>query len=409
MGKILYIDAFSGISGDMTLGALISLGFDIGILTEELNRIGIVANPVVRNVKKSGISAIDFSLSYDEGKEVDRDYASIRKMLTDKMSSGHAKEVALEIFALLAEAEAEVHGEDIERVHFHELGAIDSIVDIVGVSLGFASLGLIKVVSGPVPVGKGFVQSRHGTLPVPAPATAILLKGIPVFNSGVDGELVTPTGAAILKAMVNDFGGIPNMIVDDIGYGAGDRNFNDRPNLLRLIVGSEAHPFLTDEVEVLTTHIDDMNPQFYDFVMERLFDAGALDVTLTPLIMKKGRSGIALTVISEPPKSHSIIDIILSDTTSSGLRIKREKRFKLDRWIEEVNTEFGTIRVKFTSDADGTLMGAYPEYDDVKKAAKSSELPILEVYRRLTVLLEKEHKIGQKIIRDWELKNGVGK
>ena len=199
------------------------------------------------------------------------------------------------------------------------------------------------------------------------------------------------------------------MTIDNIGYGAGDRNFGDRPNLLRLILGSEEHSFLTDEVDVLTTNIDDMNPQLYDYVMERLFDAGALDVTLTPIIMKKGRSGMALTVISEPNKSHAIIDIILSDTTSLGLRIKRESRFKLDRWIEEINTEFGPIHVKFTSDANGTLMGAYPEYDDVKAVAKSSGLPILEVYRKLTVLLEKEHKAGQKNIGDWELRNGIGK
>jgi len=393
MHKILYIDAFSGISGDMALGALVSLGFDVAVLHEELKRIGIRSRPMVHAVRRNGIEAMKFSVEIDEGERVERDYAEIKRLLTAGMSPGPPKDMALKIFALLAEAEGKAHGVNPQHVHFHEVGAIDSIVDIVGVSLGVCSIEPARVVSSPIPIGRGFVETRHGRLPIPAPATVILLEGIPVYDTHLDGELVTPTGAAILRALGNDFTGFPDMVLERSGYGAGDREFESHPNLLRLILGRGKTTYETDDVVVLTTNIDDMNPQFFEYVTEKLFMEGALDVAMIPLVMKKGRPAVSLVVLAEPSAKQRMIDLILAETTSSGLRVGIERRYKLSRWVEKKDTEFGQVRVKYIADADGTIKGAFPEYDDVKNAAKKSGIPIFEVYRRLTKSLEKDKKL----------------
>ena len=412
MAKVIYIDTFSGISGDMLLGALIDVGFDIEKLREEIDRIGIAAGIHVERVKKGAIEAVNFTVSYDKKKEKPRNYKTIRGMLEEKMSPSLGKNIALKVFAILAEAEAKVHGIDVDDVHFHEVGAIDSIVDIVGVGLGLQSLdsidaidlkaskGTTKIFSSAVPLGSGFVMTQHGKLPVPAPATMELLKGIPVSNSDILGEIVTPTGAAVLKGVVDKFGGIPNMVTEKIGYGAGDKTFESRgkginpPNLLRLVVGddgiqSSEHPYLEDEVLVITTNIDDMNPQFFEVIMEKLFRAGALDVTLTPLIMKKGRPGTELTVITDPEKGLKMTEIVLSESASSGVRYRKERRYKLKRWIEEVKTTIGPVKVKFMADADDKILGASPEYEEIKAISKKTGLPIGEVYRLVIVDLDK--------------------
>lgn len=404
MGKAVYIDTFSGISGDMLLGALIDTGFDIEELRDEIDRFGIGAEIHVERVKRASIDAVNFTVSCGREQAISRDYDSIREMLEGKMYPSYGRDIALKIFALLAEAEAKVHGIDVGKVHFHEVGAVDSIVDIVGIGLGIASIGGsvggARIFSGTVPLGSGFVETRHGKLPVPAPATMELLKGIPVKKADITGELVTPTGAAVLKAVVEDFGGIPDMIAQRVGYGAGDRTFenasggNSPPNLLRLIVGEEADPYLDnpyqeDEVLILTTNIDDMNPQFYEVIMDRLFEEGALDVTLTPLIMKKGRPGTELTVITEPQRGIKMTEIILSESTSSGVRYRKEKRFKLKRWTEEVETTLGPVKVKFTADRDKKILGARPEYEDIKAISKRSGISIDEIYRLVIVDLEK--------------------
>lgn len=410
MGKIVYIDTFSGISGDMLLGALIDAGFDFELLTEEIERIGIGAKLNVERVRRGSVDAVDFKVSYDREKEKPRDYRAIRGMLEQRMTPGTGKDIALEVFAILAEAEAKVHGIDTEDVHFHEVGAVDSIVDIVGAGLGLGSLGPTKFISGPVPLGSGFVETRHGKLPVPAPATVELLKGIPVRRTGVLGELVTPTGAAVLKAVVDDFGGIPDMVVEGIGYGAGDRVFKYEngesapPNLLRLILGAEGsaalrNTYQEDEIVVITTNIDDMNPQFYEPLTERLFEAGALDVTLTPLIMKKGRPGTELTVMVEPKDCLEMTGIVLSESTSSGVRYRWERRLKLKRWIEEVRTSFGPVKVKFTADMDNKLFGAHPEYEDIKAISKKTGIPINEVYRLVIIDLERNKSGRAEMIK----------
>ncbi|MBN1573569.1 MAG: nickel pincer cofactor biosynthesis protein LarC [Deltaproteobacteria bacterium] len=410
MGKIVYIDTFSGISGDMLLGALIDAGFNVEGLKEEIDRMGIGAELHVERIKRGSVDAVDFKVSYDREKEKSRDYRSIRGMLEEKMSPCIGKDIALEIFAILAEAEAKVHGIDVEDVHFHEVGAVDSIVDIVGAGLGLGSLKPTKFISGPVPLGSGFVDTRHGKLPVPAPATMELLKGIPVRKTDVLGELVTPTGAAVLKAVVDDFGGITDMVVEEIGYGAGDKVFkysngdSAPPNLLRLIVGAEGttafqNTYYEDEVIVVTTNIDDMNPQFYEPLTERLFEAGALDVTLAPLIMKKGRPGTELTVMMEPKDCLKMTKIVLSESTTSGVRYRRERRLKLKRWIEEVGTSLGPVKVKFTSDTKNKLFGAHPEYEDIKAISQKSGLPVKEVYRIVIIDLERNKKGRAEMVK----------
>lgn len=393
MGRILYMDAFSGISGDMTLGALLSLGFDINVLREEIKALGLDAEIEAIKVFRNGIGAMDFSVSEENTDRVKRDYAEIKGLLEEKMTNGQGKDIALEIFRHIAEAEAKIHGKEIEDVHFHEVGAIDSIVDIVGVGLGFSYLSPSRIVSGPVPLGRGFVSSMHGRLPVPAPATVQLLRGIPVYDSGIEGELVTPTGAAILKTLVDDFSGIPPMQILDSGYGAGKRSLSKKPNLLRLILGeehavSQTPGFDTDEVDVLTTNIDDMNPQIYDFVLEKLFSAGALDVTLNPIMMKKGRPGTVLTIISNPEKSGELMEIVLSNTTATGIRQRTERRLKKKRWTGKVDTTFGTIRVKYIATSNGGMARTYPEFDDVRRAAEKSGLPIIEVYQKIAIELD---------------------
>lgn len=396
----------------MLLGALIDVGFDIEILREEIDRIGIAAGVHVERVKKGGIEAVNFTVSYNQKKEKPRNYKTIREMLEEKMSPSLGKDIALKVFLLLAEAEAKVHGIDVDNVHFHEVGAIDSIVDIVGVGLGLQSLDSIdaidlraskratKIFSSTVPIGSGFVMTQHGKLPVPAPATMELLKGIPVSNSNILGEIVTPTGAAVLKGVVDKFGGIPNMVTEKVGYGAGDKTFKSSekegnpPNLLRLVVGDDGiqssdHQSLEDEVLVITTNIDDMNPQYFEVIMEKLFQAGALDVTLTPLIMKKGRPGTELTVITDPEKGLKMTEIILSESTSSGVRYRKERRYKLKRWIEEVKTTLGPVKVKFMADADDKILGASPEYEEIKDISMKSGIPIGEVYRLVIVSIDK--------------------
>jgi uncharacterized protein (TIGR00299 family) protein len=324
---------------------------------------------------------VDVTVIDDETDPIERDYGAIRDLLESRMTAGRARDSALLIFSLLADAEARVHGAAKEEVHFHEVGAVDSIVDIVGVSLGIAAMDFARVVSSPLPLGRGFVRTRHGVLPLPAPATVLLLEGVPVFDAGVPGELVTPTGAAIVKAVANDFGGFPPMIVQGSGFGAGDKELPDRPNVLRLVVGRESDWALGDEVDVVTTNIDDMNPQFYDYVMGRIFDAGALDVTLTPVIMKKGRPATVLCALALPQTTGAVVDCILSETTSTGLRVHRERRVKVGRVIETASTELGEIRVKYTFDGTGGVIGAYPEYEDVRAAAEGHGIAIDRAYR----------------------------
>lgn len=385
MDKILYIDAFSGISGDMFLGALIAAGLDVAVVQAEIDRLDIGAKLSVGRVKRNGIDAVTVSVVTEPKEETEREYGAIRKLIESRMSPGYARDMALKIFALLAQAEGRVHGRKADHVHFHEVGAADSIVDIIGAALGLAALGSVQVVCSPLPLGRGFVTTRHGILPLPAPATVELLADVPVVDAGIEEELVTPTGAAIVKAAATSFSAIPPMVIERSGYGAGDRELSDRPNLLRLIIGRPpSSAIFGDEVEVITTHIDDMNPQLYDYVMERLFSLGALDVVLTPVMMKKGRPGISLVVIAPVSECGTIISAMLAETTSIGLRVHRERRVKLKRRVETIQTPLGAVRVKFTFDESDKPAGAYPEYEDVREAAARHHVSIDRAYRLIS-------------------------
>jgi uncharacterized protein (TIGR00299 family) protein len=376
--------------------ALIATGLDPAAIQDEIDRLGVGAKIRVDRVKRNGIEAVNVSVQTDPAEKTERDYAGIRQLIESRMGPGPARNTALKIFELLARAEGRVHGREPDHVHFHEVGAVDSIVDIIGTSVGLAAIGAARVQCSPIPLGRGFVTTRHGVLPLPAPATAELLSDVPVIDAGIDEELVTPTGAAIVKAVADSFSGVPSMVIERSGYGAGDRELPDRPNLLRLIVGRSADPGVADEVEVITTNIDDMNPQFYEYVMDRLFSLGALDVMLTPVIMKKGRPATVLTVIAHVPESGQIIGAVLSETTSIGLRVHRERRVKLGRRVETIETELGAIRVKFTVDEAGKDTGAYPEYEDVREAAARHHLPIDRAYRLIVGMLEGSSHKGRR-------------
>jgi hypothetical protein len=304
------------------------------------------------------------------------------------MAPGPAKDMALLTFARLAEAEAGVHGVEVDHVHFHEVGAVDSIVDIVGVSLAFAERGAPRTVSSPVPLGGGFVQTEHGRLPVPAPATIALLSGVPVYTGDVEAELTTPTGAALLVAMTDTFGRMPRMIPDGVGYGAGDREFEEAPNLLRIVTGTALSDERGDTVVVISAHVDDMNPQFYEPVVDRLFELGALDVTLTPTIMKKGRPAVVLTVICEREHRDVMTSLMLSDTTTIGLRFHEEQRIKHTRRIETLHTQYGDIRVKIAENGHGIITNIHPEYDDIKSAALKYRVSPTQVSRHVMVCAE---------------------
>ena len=317
----LHLDCFSGISGDMTLGALIDLGIDAQWLTGKLRGLpldGFELTP--RTVFRNGIRALQVSVEADEEK-AHRHYAQIRELIESADLPEAAKGMSLSIFARIAVAESTIHGCDLERVHFHEVGGIDAMVDIIGASLCLDRLGVTSVSATPLPMGSGFVNCRHGVLPVPAPATAAILQGIPVYGTDTGHEMVTPTGAAIVAEAASQFGPMPAMVVEKIGYGAGRRVFDDRPNLLRGLLGKvdiDDGALSSDTVCVVETNVDDMNPEIFGYLMEKLFDDGALDVWWVPVQMKKNRPGTLVQVLCPPDRRSAVTRRLLGETTSLG-------------------------------------------------------------------------------------------
>jgi len=368
MAETAYLDAFSGLSGDMLLGALLDAGLDLGELEQALAslKLGGYRLATQRRVV-SGISAVKFEVELFEP-QPERKLGEIRGIIEASELTAAVKETAVAAFAALAEAEAKVHRTSPEQVHFHEVGAVDSIIDIVGAAWGLARLEIHQLLVSPLPMGGGFVRSRHGQLPVPAPATVELLAGFPVKLRDGQGEMVTPTGAALVKVLARPAPVPLTFEIERIGYGAGSASFDDRPNLLRLMLGREAAPAGSDEIVEIATNIDDLNPQMYDYVSERLFAAGAYDVVLTPTIMKKGRPAITLTVLAEAARRDAIADILFSETTTIGLRYHPVSRLKLEREIKQVQTRWGPIRVK-VSRRGGGVVNLSPEYEDCRRAA----------------------------------------
>lgn len=371
--KICYLDAYSGISGDMTVGALIDAGADADLLLDGLRTLGTGAEFRVEKTKRKGIAGTKFHVMPPEGDKKHRHLHHIVEMIDKAPLPAPAQEMAKSIFTALGQAEAKVHGIEIRKVHFHEVGAVDSICDIVGASLGFHLLGIDAVHCSPVNVGGGTVKADHGVMPVPTPATSLLLEGKPIYSRGPQVELTTPTGAAIAAAMAKSFGPIPAMNVKSTGFGAGDKDFEEQANLLRVLIGESSSASETTTVSVLEANIDDASPQLLGYALDRLMDEGALDASLQPVYMKKNRAATLVRVIARPEDQEKLAQILFAETTTLGVRIYNAERRVLERRFEEVDTPYGRVRVKVTEH------GRVPEYDDCRKLAEEKGVPLKDV------------------------------
>ncbi|NQT10787.1 MAG: nickel pincer cofactor biosynthesis protein LarC [Desulfobacteraceae bacterium] len=379
---IAYFDCFSGISGDMILGAFIDLGVPVKWLKNTLSSIPLTGFDIsVTSVSRNGINAKSVHVKTEDNVE-SRNYAEIRSLIQNSRLSPQVKERSLEAFRRLAEAEAAIHGRPVDKVHFHELGGIDAIVDIVSAALCVEYLGIEKIISSKLPLGTGFVDCRHGALPVPAPATLAILRDAPVYGSGIPHELVTPTGAAIIVTLAESFETMPHMLINKTGYGAGKRDLESIPNLLRIVTGNaQNHKAYAqkDRVVLVETCIDDMNPEIFGFVMDRLFEDGALDVYWIPIFMKKNRPGTMVQVLCRTGQKEAVINRILSETTSLGVRYYDVDRAWLSREQITVKTGYGMVQVKRITDTHGAIR-IVPEYEVCKKIALEKNIPIRVVY-----------------------------
>jgi len=446
--RIAYLDCFSGISGDMFLGALVDAGVSARLLKETAAALEIGAAMEISRVDRSGISATKVDVS--AGDETDRarepaghehQHVPRPQHESEPHESRHhdhehhphppvpgeasrplphepahgparglkeigeiigrarigetAKKTAIRIFGALGEAEAKIHNLDIEKIHFHEVGAVDAMVDIVCSAVGREALGVDEIVCSPLNLGGGMVQCAHGTFPVPAPATLELLKGAPVYSSGLQAELVTPTGAAIVKTLAARFASFPEMTIERTGYGAGSRNFPGHANVVRLTVG-EARPELAAEtlqeiITVLEANLDDLNPQVFGYVMDRLLADGALDVFGMPVQMKKSRPGMLLTVLCKPEHAGKLTEIIFTESSTLGVRRREETRLVLARKFVSVRTEWGEVRMKIAS-MNGTVTNCAPEYEDCRRIASEQQVPLKTVMNRAMEEYLRGHK-----------------
>ena len=392
--KLIYLDCFAGISGDMFLGALLDLGVSEDALRAELSKLQLPGYQISsRRVVKQNISATKFDVITLEDStphrgvatthHQHRGYAEIIAMIEKSGLSEAVRERAERVFRRIGEAEAKIHGIPLEKVHFHEIGAVDSIVDVVGACIAVEALGVDEIQASPPRLGSGFVETAHGRFPVPAPATLELLKGIPVQSSSDPVELVTPTGAALLAEFCTKFGPMPAMSIEKIGYGAGSRDLEKAPNVLRAVLGvasvTSTRSDETDAVAVIETNIDDMNPQLFGDVMEHVLAAGALDVFLTPVQMKKNRPGTLLTVLCERNRVDALAELLLTHTTTFGVRVHEAQRRKLAREIVTVKTKFGEIAVKIGR-LGGKIVARSPEFDSCQRAAARFNISVKDVY-----------------------------
>jgi uncharacterized protein (TIGR00299 family) protein len=368
-----YLDAFSGIAGDMLVGALVDAGADPEAIAAAIGSLDAGAVVSFEKVKRNGLGATQYRVAVEEAK-VHRHLSHIVKMIEKAELPPRAKQNAIAVFRRLGEAEAEVHQVPIEKVHFHEVGASDSIADIVGACLALDLLDVDTVLCSPLNVGSGTVETEHGLLPVPAPATARLLEGVPIYARGPEVELTTPTGAAVAVTLAKRFGVLPAMKVVRTGYGAGSRDFPRQANVLRVILGEPTGAEEALTVCVIEANIDDLNPQVLAYSTDRLWDFGALDVSLEPIIMKKGRPGHLLRVIAKPEHREAIAQLIFSETSTIGLRFYSAERRVQARTLREVETQYGKVRVKVTSEGYFT-----PEYEDCRKLALASGVALKHI------------------------------
>lgn len=380
MTRIAYLDASSGISGDMLIAALLDAGLEEQPFLAGLRTIAAGPFEFKRSrVLRSGLAGAHIEFAAPE-RQPHRHLSHIEKLINESGLPTRVKERALAIFTRLAEAEGKLHAKPPGEVHFHEVGAVDAILDIAGACFGVELLGIEELCCSPLNVGAGRVDAAHGSLPVPAPATAELLKGLPVFSSGVEGELVTPTGAAIVATLATHFGPIPHMTIEQIGYGAGSRDMPGHPNLARIMLGERAagESGADDTVSVIQANVDDMSPQLFGFMMDRALAAGALDVTSSAIQMKKNRPGLEITVLSKPETAEALARVLFEQTTTLGLRIHEARRRVLDREFVSVETRYGKVRVKVAR-IGGQRVNAAPEYEDCRRIAEEKSVPLKEV------------------------------
>jgi len=381
--KTLYFDCFSGAAGDMIVGALLDLGVDFGKLKQALDSLEVSGYTIrAEKVKKKGVMATQFVVDLDpEQKQPHRHLRHVLEIIDKGDVPDQVKRASAETFRRIAEAEAAVHGTTIEKVHFHEVGAIDSIVDVVSAHFCLHELGYLHIAASPLHVGAGTVKCAHGIMPVPAPATALLLKGIPSYGGEVPYELVTPTGAALLGQIVASFGPMPVMRVVSMGYGSGTRDLEDRANVLRVAMGeSMAGAGSTESITVMETNVDDMNPELLPELIGELLAAGARDAFLTPIIAKKGRPAHTVTVLCDDTKAQDMAGILFQNSTTLGVRFRREERICLAREWKVAATEWGNVRVKI-GHFHGQRTVAAPEFDDCRNLASERGVPAATVYR----------------------------
>lgn len=376
--NIAYFDCFAGISGDMTLGALVDLGLDVGELESMLKGLGIKSfNLKAERVKRHGIGAINLTVETEPEKH-HRNLSHILDIIGSSTLSDKVKKSVENIFRKIAEAEGKIHGVPADKVTFHEVGALDSIIDIVGSVWGLEQMGIEKCYSSAISLGSGTVKCAHGILPVPAPATLEIVKGFPVVKKETGFEICTPTGAALVTTMAEYKARLPQMSIINTGYGCGDREFEHFPNILRIIIGKVEKEFEEDLKLVIETNIDDMNPEFYPYIIEKLLKTGAVDAFLTPALMKKGRPGNKLTVVADESFLNKCLNVIFSETSSFGVRIYETYRKKLPRSTELLKTPWGEISVK-TYMLDGKKH-IIPEYEECKKIAEKEDIPLKRIY-----------------------------
>ena len=424
--RIAYLECFSGMSGDMFMGALVDAGVPARVFEETVAALGVAAKLEISRVVRSGISATKVDVYVDGKKDLPREeywegreqpshsnehgahshshpgessragapaphshshehsrgLREIRKIISAASISESAKKTAIAIFEALGRAEAKIHDTSIENVHFHEVGAVDAIVDIVCAAVGAEALGVDEIICSPLNVGGGMVKCAHGAFPVPAPATVELLKDAPVYSSGLQAELVTPTGAAIVKTLASRFAAFPEMKIEKSGYGAGSRDFPGHPNVVRLTVGEAASTLAaktaSETITVLEANLDDLNPQVFGYVMDRLLEEGALDAFGMPVQMKKNRPGMLLTVLCRPEDAGKLAQLIFTETTTLGVRRRDEMRQTLARRWESVGTPWGEVRIKIAS-MNGTVTNYAPEYEDCRRIAAEHHVPLKQV------------------------------
>ncbi|RMG51458.1 MAG: nickel pincer cofactor biosynthesis protein LarC [Acidobacteria bacterium] len=382
--RTLYFDCFSGASGDMINGALLDLGVSLSALKEEIGKLSLGEVDVeTRPVHRCGLRALKFDVRVGHAHQPERRLSDILELIGRAPLPEPVIDMACRIFRRLGEAEARAHGIPLDRVHFHEVGAVDAIVDIVGACLGFHLLGVERFTSSALNVGRGMTSCAHGPMPVPGVATAELLKGAPIYSTDVEVELVTPTGAAIISTVCHSYGPLPTMRLERVGYGAGTRELSERPNVLRLLLGEapvqdRPLPAIGERVTVIEANIDDMSPEILGYVMERALAGGALDIFYTPIQMKKNRPGVLVTILSRTEDRERLIDLLFRETTTIGLRYHEVERRCLHRRVIDVSTPYGPIRVKVSYSGD-RMVNVAPEYEDCRIAAQKCDVPLRTV------------------------------